>query len=80
MNRRILYALVLICTVAACAPKSLEFPKPPAARLVCPDEPALPDAPVTDEANGEYLKGLRAAWAGCRADVDWLRDYFDRLP
>lgn len=67
----------LLLAVAACA--HVEFPEPPADKLVCPDEPAVPAAPVTDEANGEYLKGMRGAWAGCKADVDWLRTWFREL-
>lgn len=73
-----LLALPLLLAVAGCA-GHVEFPKPPADKLVCPDEPAVPDAPVTDEKNGEYLKGMRGAWAGCREDVDWLRAWFKSL-
>lgn len=73
-----LLAVPLLLAVAGCA-GHVEFPKPPADKLVCPDEPAVPDAPVTDEENGEYLKGMRAAWAGCRSDVDWLREWFKNL-
>lgn len=68
----------LLLAVAGCA-HNIEFPEPPADKLVCPDEPAVPAAPVTDEANGEYLKGMRDAWAGCKADVDWLRTWFREL-
>lgn len=73
-----LLALPLLLAVAGCA-GHVEFPKPPADKLVCPDEPAVPDAPVTDEKNGAYLKGMRGAWAGCREDVDWLRAWFKSL-
>lgn len=73
-----LLALPLLLAVAGCA-GHVEFPKPPADKLVCPDEPAVPDAPITDEKNGEYLKGMRGAWAGCREDVDWLRAWFKSL-
>lgn len=73
-----LLALPLLLAVAGCA-GHVEFPKPPADKLVCPDEPAVPAAPVTDEKNGEYLKGMRGAWAGCREDVDWLRAWFKSL-
>lgn len=73
-----LLALPLLLAVAGCA-GHVEFPKPPADKLVCPDEPAVPEAPITDEKNGEYLKGMRGAWAGCREDVDWLRAWFKSL-
>lgn len=72
-----LLVIPLLLAVAACA--HVEFPKPPADKLVCPDEPAVPAAPVSDEANGEYLKGMRNSWAGCKADVDWLRTWFREL-
>lgn len=72
-----LLALPLLLAVAGCA--TTQFARPPADKLVCPDEPAVPPAPVSDEANGEYLKGMRGAWAGCKADVDWLRAWFDKL-
>lgn len=71
--------LPLLLAVAACNDPHIEFAKPPPERLVCPDEPAVPPAPVTDEANGKYLREMRSAWAGCRADVDWLRAWFREL-
>lgn len=74
-----LLLLIPILALAACGQPHIEFPKPPPEKLVCPDEPAVPPAPVTDEANGEYLRKLRGAWAGCKADVDWLRAWFDEL-
>jgi hypothetical protein len=73
-----LLVIPLLLAVAACA-GHVEFPSPPADKLVCPDEPAVPAAPVTDEANGEYLKGMRSSWAGCKSDVDWLRSWFREL-
>lgn len=72
-----LLAIPLLLAVAGCA--TTQFAAPPEDKLVCPDEPAVPPAPVSDEANGEYLKGMRGAWAGCKADVDWLRAWFDKL-
>lgn len=75
MKRLILIPALLL--VAGCA--HVEFPEPPADKLVCPDEPDVPAEPVTDEANGEYLKDMRGAWAGCRSDVDWLRAWFREL-
>lgn len=72
-------AIILALAVAGCSQSHVEFPNPPADKLVCPDEPAIPDAPITDEKNGEYLKGMRTSWAGCRSDVDWLREWFKSL-
>lgn len=74
---RRLLALPLLLTVAACA--HTDFARPPEDKLVCPDEPAVPAPPVSDEANADYLKGMRNAWAGCRSDVDWLRSWFREL-
>jgi len=76
---RCLLAIPLLLAVAGCSHPRIEFPKPPADKLVCPDEPPVPAAPVSDEANGAYLKAMRAAWAGCRSDVDWLRIWFREL-
>lgn len=79
--------LVLIgaLTLAGCGGTThLEFPKPPADRLVCPDEPGTPttrgpDGRVTDEAAGRYMGALRNSWQGCRDDVDFMRDWFAAL-
>ena len=78
-----LLALPLLLAVAGCA-TTTQFARPPADKLECPDEPfapegAGPNGRVTDEQNGEYLKALRKSWQGCRADVDWLRDWFKAL-
>lgn len=70
-------AACLLLSVAAC--KHTEFAMPPEDRLVCPSEPAVPKAPVTDAANAEYLKKLRNAWVGCKSDVEWLRVWFREL-
>lgn len=70
----------LLIAVAGCGAKPhIEFPKPPADKLVCLDEPGIPDDPITDEKNATYLKALRAAGGSCRADVDWLRVWFKAL-
>lgn len=75
---RLLILPALLLSVAGCH-GHVEFPKPPADKLVCPDEPAVPSDPVTDEKNADYLKGMRNAWAGCKSDVDWLRTWFREL-
>lgn len=69
--RRLLVLPLLL--VAGC---THDLDIPPADRLVCPDEPAIPSAPVTDSKNSTYLRGMRGAWAGCREDVDWMRAWF----
>ena len=77
--KRLLSAALLLA-VAGCAGKPrAEFPVPPADKLVCADEPGVPDDPITDEKNATYLKSLRAAGQTCRSDVDWLRVWFKAL-
>lgn len=75
MNR--LIPLILILALAGC--QTTQIAEPPADKLVCPDEPDVPDAPVTDQKNSTYLRGLRESGAECRADVDWLRAWFRSL-
>lgn len=78
---RRLLSVALLLAVAGCAhkPARVEFPTPPADKLVCADEPGVPDDPITDEKNAAYLKSLRAAGQTCRGDVDWLRAWFKAL-
>lgn len=77
--KRILIVSALAIAISGCGEKHIEFAEPPPERLTCPDEPAIPANPVTDEKNAAYLKSLRSAWAGCRSDVDWLRNWFREL-
>lgn len=89
--KKLVIAVAAAALVAGCT--TTRFARPPEDKLVCPDEPGRPigkgpaykDAKgierraVTDEENGEYLLDLRAAGAGCRQDVNWLRAWFDSL-
>lgn len=77
MNRLTPAILLLGLALAGC--QTTQFVEPPADKLVCPDEPAVPDNPVSDAKNSTYLRGLRAAGAECRADVEWLRVWFRNL-
>lgn len=78
MKRLVSLIALASFALAGCA-TTPEFARPPADKLVCPDEPDVPAEPVTDEANGAYLKDMRGSWAGCKEDVDWLRAWFDSL-
>jgi hypothetical protein len=83
--KRITITLAALFLLSACGDKHLEIARPPADKLVCPDEPGAPAGAgpagrVTDEQAGEYMKALRQSWQGCRSDVDWLRDWFAKLP
>lgn len=82
----ILLALVSL-SLSACLGREekLEIVRPPADKLVCPDEPGAPartgpNGRVTDEAAGRYMGDLRKSWQGCKADVDWLRAWYGKLP
>ncbi len=83
--RRVTISLAVAFLLVGCAGKHLEIARPPADKLVCPDEPAAPErrgpnGGVTDEDAGLYMKALRGSWQGCKADVDWLRAWFAKLP
>lgn len=84
MKRLLFLPLVMVLLTAAQCGGRPEFAKPPADKLVCPNEPdppvgVGPGGTVTDEENGTYLKDLRGAWAGCFSDVEWLRTWFKNL-
>lgn len=79
-----LILLPLLLAVAGCGDARVEFPKPPADKLVCGKEPAVPEGKgpggaITDEQNGEYLKALRNWGVGCWGDVEWLAVWFADL-
>jgi len=68
--------------MTACASSS-GLPRPESTRLECKDEPAAPGAsgqPVTDEQDGRYKQDLRGAWYDCHSAVQWLKDWFSKLP
>lgn len=79
MKKLILLPLVLLVLSGASCQKHIEFARPPADKLTCPNEPFAPEGEITDEKNADYLKALRAAWHGCFSDVAWMRDWFDKL-
>lgn len=74
---RKMFAVIALLALSGCG--ELEIAKPPADKLVCPDEPEAPAGEVTDKQAGAYMVALRASWQGCRADVDWLRVWFDNV-
>lgn len=90
--KRSLLACAAALLVAGCA-TTTQFARPPEDKLVCADEPGRPVGKgdpytdsrgverraVTDEENGQYLKGLRGAGQSCRDDVNWLRAWFTSL-
>ena len=53
--------------------------------LTCSGEAEVPAGdPVTgavsDEQDAYYKRDLRAAWANCHSKVEYLRDWFSKLP
>ena len=86
------FLLLAACAlVAGC--KTYDVPRPPDDKLVCDPEPGRPVGAgpvytdsagverreVTDEENGTYLRSLRGSGQSCRDDVNWLREWFNRL-
>lgn len=90
--RKLALIAALALALPGCA-TTLAYTRPPGDKLVCADEPGRPagqgaeytDAQgnvrreVTDDENGAYLRDLRATGQDCRDDVNWLRDWFDKL-
>jgi entry exclusion lipoprotein TrbK len=62
-------------TLAGCAGN---FVRPEPSRLTCAPAPVVPDAPVTDEANKDYLIALYGSWENCHNAILWLRDYITK--
>lgn len=58
--------------------------KPSDVYLHCAPEPDVPGDPVTgvvtDEQDAQYKRDLRGAGQDCRSKVDYLRDWFSKLP
>lgn len=66
--------VALLVPLAGCA-TTLEFPRPDPAKTTCAADPTLPEPPVTDAKNAQYLKGLHGAWQDCSDTVAWWRDW-----
>lgn len=79
--RGIFISAALVLALSGCA--TTRAVKPDSSRLVCKDEPAVPGSagqPVTDDQAGAYMKELRGSWYDCHSAVEWLRDWFSKLP
>ena len=66
--------------MAGCEPKRITVIKPPADKLQCAAEPAVPDEPVTDAKVAGYIVEQRAAWGDCSQKLHWLKDWFAAMP
>ena len=54
--------------------------KPPIEKLDCTGEPLVPPGAITDAMVADYMIAQRAAWFDCHTKVEWLRDFFAKLP
>lgn len=79
MKKYLAIALAGLILSGSSCNQNIEFPKPPADKLECPNEPYAPEGEITDAKNAAYLKSMRAAWAGCFSDVAWFKDWFAKL-
>lgn len=82
--KRIALIAAASLALAACG-SQLRIAKPSDSYLTCADEPAVPDGdPVTgavsDQDDAGYKQGLRGAWQDCSSKVQYLHDWFAKLP
>lgn len=82
--KRIFGIALAAAALTACEPH-VGIAKPSDTYLRCADEPAVPDGAgptgeITDDQDTSYKMGLRGAWQDCRSKVDYLREWFDKLP
>ncbi len=72
-------ALLLPACLSACAsskPRVVVI-TPPAERLTCKAEPAVP-VEITDRSTADYIVKLAGAGQDCRSAVGWLADWAAR--
>ena len=76
--------VILAAALALAACGQTHIAKPSDVYLHCADEPDVPGDPttgvVTDEQDAQYKRDLRGAGQDCRSKVDYLRDWFSKLP
>lgn len=72
-------ALLLPACLSACASSKprVVVVTPPAERLTCKAEPAVP-ADITDRSTADYIISLADAGQDCRSAVGWLADWAAR--
>ena len=73
-------ALLLPPCLSACASNKprVVVMVPPAERLTCAPEPAVP-AVISDRSTADYIVSLAGAGQDCRSAVGWLRDWAARV-
>jgi hypothetical protein len=81
MTKRLLIGAAALA-LAACG--ETHIAKPSDVYLHCAAEPDVPGDPltgvVTDEQDAAYKSDLRGSGQDCRSKVDYLRDWFSKLP
>ncbi len=78
--KRIVLIGVAALSLAACQTTRSAVARPDAAHLRCADEPRAPAGEVTDEQDANYKLALRGSWQDCHSTVQWLKDWFSKLP
>jgi hypothetical protein len=77
-------ALIAVAALALAACGETHIAKPSDVYLHCAGEPDIPGDPVTgvvsDEQDAQYKRDLRGSGQDCRSKVDYLRDWFAKLP
>jgi hypothetical protein len=77
-------ALIAAASLALAACGQTHIAKPSDTYLHCAPEPDVPgDAVtgvVTDEQDAQYKRDLRGSGQDCRSKVDYLHDWFAKLP
>ena len=76
----LLLALPLALSLSACGNSKVRVVKPPIEKLTCAGEPLVPPGEITDAMVADYMIAQRAAWFDCHTKVEWLRDFFAKLP
>lgn len=78
--RSLLLALPLALSLNACGSSRPQVVKPPIEKLECAGEPLVPPGAITDSMVADYMIAQRAAWFDCHTKVEWLREFFAKLP
>lgn len=80
--KRLLAITAVALALTACGHEHIA--KPSDTYLTCAAEPDVPGDPVTgivtDEQDAQYKRDLRGAGQDCRSKVDYLHDWFSKLP
>lgn len=75
-----LAVLPLVALLTACAANSppevrVEYVKPPAALMTCPEAPEVPETGASDNEIGEYILRLWGAHRSCYDSLEAVRSF-----